>query len=117
VLNRLGKLTFRVGPLFMVKWADFEEYRFGKKDVELRAVKGPWKNARAGDVVTIQCGRRIFRKRVVNVFLGSLARIFMDVNYKRVFPQASTVFEAVWLTRRLIPGEQDFMAFELEDFF
>lgn len=116
VLKALKRPAFRVGPLFMVKQGDFEQYRFGKKDIELRAIRGPWKNARAGDVATLQCGRRIFRKRIVNVLHGSLARIFMDVHYRRVFPQALTVFEAVQLTGKRIPNERMFMAFELKDF-
>jgi len=33
-------------PLFMVKKEYFDLYRFGKKDVELRAVRPQWKTAR-----------------------------------------------------------------------
>lgn len=100
----------------MVKKADFELYRYAKKDVELRAIKAPWKNAKKGDVATIQCGRKIYRKRIANIHHGGLARIFMDINYKRIFPQASNIFEAVRLTRKRIPLEQQYVAFELEDF-
>ncbi len=103
-------------PLFMVKRKDFDFYRFGKRDAELRAVKPPWKNSKPGDIATIQCGRNILRKKIVKVHKGSLARIFKEVNYKRVFPEASTVFEAVKATRKLYPQAQEFMVFELEDF-
>jgi ASC-1-like (ASCH) protein len=112
----MPELTWRIGPLFMVKKADFELYRFAKKDVELRAVKTPWRNAKIGDVATIQCGRKIYRKRIANIHHGGLARIFMDIDYRRIFPQVSSIFEAVRLTRKRMPSEQQFMAFELEDF-
>lgn len=57
------------------------------------------------------------RKKIIKIYRGKLARIFKDVDYKRVFPEASTVFEAVEETRRLYPGEKEFMAFELEETF
>lgn len=90
-------------PLFMVKKEYFDLYRFGRKDVELRAVRPQWKNSKVGDIATIRCGRGIFRKRITKVHRGSLARIFMEVNYKRIFPGASTVFEAIRETRKLYP--------------
>lgn len=99
----------------MVKKEYFDLYRFGKKDVELGAIKPQWKNNKLGDIATIQCGRNIFRKKITKVHRGTLARIFKDVDYKRVFPEASTVFEAVKKTRELCPNEEEFMAFELED--
>jgi len=102
-------------PLFMVKRKAFDSCRFGKRDVDLRAVKAQWKNSKVGDIATIQCGRDLFRKRITKVHRGSLARIFKDVDYKRVFPEASTVFEAVKATRGLYPDADEFMAFELED--
>ena len=102
--------------MFMVKKKFFDLYRFGKKDVELRAVKPQWKNSKAGDVATIQCGRKILRKRIAKVHKGTLARIFKDVDYNRVFPEASTIFEAVKMMKELYPDEKEFMAFELEDF-
>jgi hypothetical protein len=105
-----------IGPLFMVKTPDFELYRFGKKDVELRAVKKPWRNARVGDVATIQCGRRLFRKRIVGIHRGGLASIFRQVDYKRIFPHAATVFDAVRLTRTRIPFAEEYVAFELTEF-
>lgn len=46
---------------------------------------------------------------------GSLARVFKDVSYKRIFPEASTVFEALRATRDLYPKAKEFMGFELED--
>lgn len=93
----------------------FDLYRFDEKDVELRSVRTKWKNSKVGDIVAIQCGRDIFRKRITKVHRGSLARIFTDVNYKRIFPEASTVFEAVKATRELYPYAEEFMAFEFED--
>jgi len=104
-------------PLFMVKREAFDFARLGKRDVELRAVKRQWKNSKAGDIATIQCGRDIFRKKITKIHRGTLARIFMKVDYKRIFPDASTVFEAVKAAKELYPKEQEFMAFELEDIF
>ena len=102
-------------PLFMVKKRDFDAYRFGKKDVELRDVKPQWKNSKVGDTATIQCGRDIFRKRITNIHRGTLARIFLRVDCKRIFPEASSVLEAVKTAKELYPEIEDFMAFELED--
>jgi len=106
-----------VMPLFMVKREAFDLYRFGKRDVELRAVKRQWKNSKPGDVTTIQCGRDIFRKKITKIHRGTLARIFLKVDYKRIFPEASTVFEGVKAAKRLYPDADEFMAFELEDIF
>jgi len=39
-------------PLFMVKKEYFNLYRFGRKDVELRAIRPQWKNSKAGDIAT-----------------------------------------------------------------
>ena len=102
-------------PLFMVKREAFDLYRFGKRDVELRAVKRQWKNSKPGDIATIQCGRDIFRKKITKIHRGTLARIFLKVDYKRIFPEASTVFEAVKAAKKLYPNAEEFMAFELED--
>jgi len=99
----------------MVKKEYFTLYRFGKKDVELRAVRYKWEKSKVGDIATIRCGTDRFRKRITKVHRGSLARIFTDVNYKRIFPEASTVFEAVKATRELYPYADEFMAFEFED--
>ena len=46
----------------MVKKEYFDLYSFGKKDVELRAVKPQRKNSKEGGIATIQCGRGIFGK-------------------------------------------------------
>lgn len=43
------------------------------------------------------------------------ARIFKNVDYKRVFPEASTVLDAVKATKELYPKAEEFMAFEFED--
>jgi len=40
---------------------------------------------------------------------------FLDVDCRRVFPDASTIFEAVKTTKRLYPDAEEFMAFELKD--
>lgn len=101
-------------PSFMVNKASFGLYRSGRRDVELRAVKPQWRNTKAGDVATFLCGKDIFKMKITKVHKGSLARIFLDVSYKRIYPDAATVFEAVRLTRRLYPDEKEFMAFELE---
>ena len=102
-------------PLFMLKKEYLDLFRFGKRDVELRAVKPQWKNSKPGDIATIQCGREIFRKKITKIHRGTLARIFKEVDYKRVFPEASTVFEAVKKIREFYPGQEEFMAFELKD--
>lgn len=102
-------------PLFMVKKRAFDLYRFGKRDVELRAVKPQWKSSKRGDIATIQCGRKILRKKITKIHRGTLARIFLKTNYKRIFPEASTIFEAVKATKELYPETEEFMAFELED--
>ena len=99
----------------MVEKKYFELYRFGRKDVELRGVKRQWKNSKPGAIATIQCGRQALRKRITKVHRGTLARIFLKVNYKRIFPEAQTVFEAVSATKELYPDAEEFMAFELED--
>ena len=107
--------TVIIMPLFMVKREAFDLYRFGKRDVELRAVKRQWKNSKTGDIATIQCGRDVFRKKITKVHRGTLARIFLTVDYKRIFPGASTVFDAVKSIKELYPNAEEFMAFELED--
>ena len=101
-------------PLFMVKKEYFDLYRIGKKDVELRVIKPQWKNGEPGDIATIQCGREIFRKKITKIHRGTLARIFKDVDYKRIFPEASTMFEAAESTKELYPKAEQFIAFELE---
>ena len=105
--------TVIIMPLFMVKREAFDLYRFGKRDVELRAVKPQWKNSKVKDNAVLLCGREILRKRITEIHRGSLARIFLDVYYKRVFPEAETIFEAVHETRKIYPQEVEFMAFEL----
>jgi ASC-1-like (ASCH) protein len=100
-------------PLFMLKKQFFEQYKSGEKDVELRSVKPQWKNSKIGDEAVLQSGRNFLRKRITKVHRGTLARIFRDVDYKRIFPEAKTVFEAVRETRKIYPKEEEFMAFEL----
>ena len=113
--NRCDNQNCDVMPLFMVKKKYFDLLRFGKRDVELRAVKRQWKNSKIGDIATIQCGRQLLRKRIINVHRGTLARIFLKVDYKQAFPEASTVFQAVKAAIELYPDAEEFMAFELED--
>ena len=102
-------------PLFMLKKKSFDSYRFGRRDVELRIVRPQWKNSQPGDIASLQCGRQILRKRITKVHRGTLARIFLEVDYKRIFPEASTVFEAVKSTKQIYPDADEFMAFEFED--
>ena len=99
----------------MLKKKSFDFHRVGRRDVELRAVKPQWKNSRPGDVASLQCGRQILRKRITKVHRGTLARIFLEVDYKRMFPEAPTVFEAVRATKQIYPDVEEFMVFELED--
>ncbi|MDH5266271.1 MAG: hypothetical protein OEW62_01180 [Candidatus Bathyarchaeota archaeon] len=47
----------------MVKKKYLDFYRFGKKDVELRAIKPQWKNSQPEDMAFIQCGKQILRKK------------------------------------------------------
>lgn len=102
-------------PLFMVKKEFFDLYRLGERDVELRVIKPQWKNSKVGDIATVQCGRHILRKRITKIHTGTLARILLKVDYKRIFPEASTVFEAARATKKLYPKAEKFMAFELKD--
>ena len=81
----------------------------------MRIVRPQWKNSQPGDIASLQCGRQILRKRIAKVHRGTLARIFLEVDYKRIFPEASTVFEAVKSTTQIYPDADEFMAFELED--
>ncbi len=101
-------------PSFMVNKASFDSYKSGRKDVELRDVKPQWKNTKIGDVATFLCGRDVLKMKITKVHKGSLARIFLDISYRRVYPAAATVFEAVKITRKLYPDEKEFMAFELK---
>jgi ASC-1-like (ASCH) protein len=103
-------------PLFMVKKKAFDYYRYGRRDVELRSVRAQWENSKEGDIAIIQCGRGIYRKIITKIHRGTLAKIFYNINYKRVFPETSTVFEAVETTKELYPDDKEFMAFELEEF-
>ena len=103
-------------PLFMVKREYFEFYLLDKKDVELRAVRPQWRNCKEDDMATIQCGKDSLRRKIEKVHRGSLARIFKDVDYKRIFPQASTVIEAVRIVQTIYPTAEDFMAFEMENY-
>ena len=105
-----------VMPLFMVKKRNFFLFSADKKNVELRAVKPPWKNSKTGDTATILSGRQICRKRIAKVHRGSLAKIFWNINYKRIFPEASTIFDAAKKVKALYHDASVFMAFELEPY-
>ena len=101
-------------PLLMVKKRFFQQYKSGKTDVVLKNVQPQWKNSRVGDEAVLQSGREnILRKRIVKIRRGSLARILKDVNYKRIFPDARTIFEARRMAREIYPEDEEFMAFEL----
>jgi ASC-1-like (ASCH) protein len=99
----------------MVKKESFNLYKSGKRDLELRAVRPQWKNSKVGDIATVQCGRDMLRKEITKIHRGTLARILLKVDYRRIFPKASTVFEAVKATKELYPEAKEFMAFELEN--
>lgn len=99
--------------LFMVKKPFFLQYTSGEKDVELRNIRPQWKNSKMGDEAVLMCGRDILRKKIVKIHKGSLARIFRDVDYKRIFPEAKTIFEARKKAREIYPEDKEFMAFEL----
>ncbi len=102
-------------PLFMLKNKYFENFERGKTDALLKNVRSQWKNSKVGDITTLQSGRRILRKRITRICRGSLARIFLECDYKRIFPNATTVFEAVEIIRKIYPNSKEFMAFELEN--
>lgn len=64
----------------------------------------------------IQCGKKSLFKKITKIHKGSLARIFLDVNYKRVFPEATTILEAVKATKEIYQDSKEFVAFQLVDF-
>jgi len=101
-------------PPFMIKRSLFERCKSGEMIVVLRSVQPPWKNSRVGDEAVLMCGKnRILRKRMVKIHRGSLARILKDLDYKRIFPNAKTIFEANRMAREIYPEDNEFMAFEL----
>jgi ASC-1-like (ASCH) protein len=102
-------------PLFMVKKQHFQSYLSGRRDVELRAVRSQWKNCQPGDTAVLQCGRTMLRKQVKAVYKGSLAKIFLTVDYHRIFPEVRDVMDAIHAVKELYPYAELFMAFELED--
>jgi hypothetical protein len=53
------------------------------------------------------------RKRILEIHRGSLARIFVDVNFKRIFPDAKDIIEARKKARKIYPKDEEFMVFEL----
>ena len=101
-------------PSFMLKKRFFEQYKSGMKDIELRNVQPQWKNGNVGDAAVLLCGRNILRKTIVKIHKGSLARILLDVDYRRIFPESNTIFDAVDTTREIYPINIEFMAFELK---
>jgi ASC-1-like (ASCH) protein len=68
---------------------------------------------RVGDMAVLLCGRDTLRKKIVKIHRGSLARILKDIDYKRIFPDAKTIFEANRVAREIYPEDKAFMAFEL----
>jgi len=103
----------RIVPLFMIRKKFFEQYKSGKQDVELRSMRPQWKNSRVGNQAVLMCGKDILRKRILKVHTGSLARMLLNVNYRRIFPDARTIFEANRLAREIYREDKEFMAFEL----
>ena len=82
--------------------------------VVLKNVQPQWKNSRVGDEAVLMCGKeRILRKGIVKIHRGSLARILKDLDYKRIFPSARTIFEVNRMIREIYPEDEEFMAFEL----
>jgi hypothetical protein len=63
----------------------------------------------------LQCGRTMLRKQVKAVYKGSLAKIFLTVDYHRIFPEVRDVMDAIHAVKELYPYAELFMAFELED--
>ena len=102
--------------LITVKKEAFDFYRFGKKDIVLREMSPQWMKSKVGDIATIQCENKILIKKIVEIYEGSIAKIFSKVHYKRVFPEASTIFEAVTNTKKHYHGITRFVAFQIEDF-
>ena len=101
-------------PLFMIKRRFFERCKSGEMIVQLRNIQPQWKNSRVGNEAVLMCGKkRILRKRIVKIHRGSLARILKDIDYKRIFPNAKTIFEANRMAREIYPEDEEFMAFEL----
>jgi len=101
-------------PLFMIKRKFFERCKSGEMIVVLKNVQAQWKNSRVGDEAVLMCGKeRILRKGIVRIHRGSLARILKDLDYKRIFPDAETIFEANRMTRKIYSEDKEFMAFEL----
>ena len=101
-------------PLFMIKRKFFERCKSGEMIVVLRNIQPQWKNSRVGDEAVLMSGKeRILRKGIVKIHRGSLAKILKDLNYKRIFPDAKTIFEANRMAREIYPDDEEFMAFEL----
>lgn len=97
----------------MIKKKFFAQCKSGEKDVVLRNVQPQWKNSRVGDTAVLMSGKeRILRKRIVKIHRGSLARILRNVDYRRIFPNAETIFEANRMAREIYPEDKEFMAFE-----
>ena len=103
----------RTMALFMVKKRFFEQFKSGKKGVELRNVQPQWKNSKVGDEAVLLCGNDRLKKTILKIHRGSLVRIFKHVDYKRIFPEAKTVFQAARETREIYGDDKEFMAFEL----
>ena len=98
----------------MIKRKFFERSKSGEMIVVLKNVQPQWKNSRVGDEAVLMCGKkRILRKRIVKIHRGSLARVLRDVDYRRIFPSARTIFEANRMAREIYPEDEEFMAFEL----
>ena len=101
-------------PLFMIEKEYFDLIQKGEKDVELRKVNGPWKNAQKGDEAIIMCGSKaMMRKKIKEVYKGSLQEIYSKIDYHRIFPNAKNMGDAIRKTRKIYPKEEEFTAFVL----
>ena len=94
-------------PLFMVKKEVFEWVRTGQKTVELRKGK-----PKQGNNAVFQCGRKIFRGKIVKKEEGRLAEVLREDNYKRIIPSAHSLEEATEYIRKLYgTTEEPFTAY------
>ena len=75
-----------------------------------------WMKSKVGDIATIQYENKILIKKIVKIYEGSIAKILSKIHYKRIFPESSTIFEAVINTKKHYQNITQFIAFHIEDF-
>jgi len=83
-------------PLFMVKKEVLVWIKTGKKTIEVR--KG---RAKAGDQAVFQCGRHIFRRKIVRKDEGNLSTLLQDFNFKEIIPIAHSIEETKTYIKKL----------------